>query len=99
MSEMLFCVNKNNFYHEDSYDGVTFGFPPDEKVMVPLEAARHMFGVGLSDLSGIMHRKGWAFKYNPDTKAFEEDKDGVQKLKNFKWTKAQLVEKSAESAE
>ena len=98
-SEMLFCVNRNNFYHEDAYDGHTYGFPPGEKVMVPLEAARHMFGVGESNLSAIMHRKGWAMRYNPESKTYEEDPDGVQKLKNFKWTKAQLVEQSADGAE
>lgn len=96
MSDMLFCVNKNNFHHEDSFDGQLYAFPPGQKVMVPLEAAQHMFGVGQADLTAIMHRKGWAFKYNPDTKSFEEDKEGVSKLKNFVFTKAVMVEQAVE---
>lgn len=98
MSEMLFCVNNNNFYHEDAYDGHVYAFPPGEKVMVPREAAEHMFGVGLSDLTPVMHRKGWGFKYDPETKSFTEDKDAITKLKNFKWTKARVVEEQVEKA-
>lgn len=94
--EMLFCVNKNNFYHEDAYDGHVYAFPPGEKVMVPLAAAAHMFGVGEADLSRIMQRKGWAFKYDSGSKSFIEDKDALAKLRNFKWTRAKLIESPAE---
>ena len=96
MSEMLFCVNTNNFFHEDSFDGHRYAFPPGEKVMVPMDAARHMFGVGEADKTPVMHRNGWAFRYNPETKSFDEDKDAVQKLKNFHFTKAKIVESPAE---
>lgn len=99
MSEMLFCTNKNNFHHEDSFDGHVYQFPPGVKVMVPKEAAEHMFGVGQADLTAVMHRKGWAFHYDPETKTFIEDKDGIVKLKNFVWTKAKVVEQTIESAE
>lgn len=99
MSEMLFCVNTNKFHHEDSFDGHVYSFPPGEKVMVPREAAEHMFGVGGTDFTAVMHRKGWAFKYNPETRQFEEDKDGITKLKNFKWTKAKLIEQTVEQVE
>lgn len=94
MSEMLFCVNHNNFHHEDRYAGVDYAFPPGEKVMLSREAAEHMFGVGLPDKTPVMHRLGWAFKYNPETRQFDEDKDAVTKLKNFHFTKAKVVEET-----
>lgn len=95
MSDMLFCVNKNSFHHEDSYDGTVYQFPPGEKVgPIPLPAAQHMFGVGQSDLDPVLQRKGWAFRQNPETKSIEKDPDGFGKLKNFHWTKAQLVEQA-----
>lgn len=97
MSEMLFCVNTNSFHHRDAFNGQTYDFPPGEKVMVSLEAAQHMFAVGLPDKSPVFHRNGWAFKYNPETKGFDEDKDAVQRLKNFHFTKAKIVESPAEA--
>ena len=96
MSEMLFCVNNNNFYHEDAYDGHVYQFPPGTKVMVPREAAEHMFGVGQSDLTSVMHRKGWGVKYDPEPKQFSEDKEALTQLEDFKWTKAKVVEAPAE---
>lgn len=96
MSEMLFVVNKNGFHHEDRYAGVDYIFPPGEKVMLSMEAAQHMFGIGVPDKTPVMHRLGWAFKYNPDTRQFDEDKEAVNKLKNFVFTKAKLVESPAE---
>ena len=36
---MLFCTNKNNFTHEDSFDGKHFVFDPGVKVPLPIEAA------------------------------------------------------------
>ena len=95
MSEMLFCVNKNNFHHEDSYDGKLYQFPPGQKVMVPFDAAQHMFGLGVPDKTSIMHRLGWGFKYDSDTKSFTEDKEAVTKLKNFVFTKAVVIEQPA----
>lgn len=98
MSEMLFCENRNSFHHEDRYAGEDYVFPPGQKVMLTMEAAQHMFGVGLPDKTGVMHRLGWAFKYNPQTRAFDEDKDAVTKLKNFVFTKARIVEAQADAA-
>ena len=95
MSEMLFCVNKNSFYHEDRFNGVLYQFHPGEKVMVPLDAAQHMFGVGVADKTPVMHRLGWGFVYDPDTKQFRDDKEGPTKLKNFVFTKAVVVEQPA----
>lgn len=96
MSEMLFVTNKNNFHHEDRFDGHDYAFPPGQKVMLSLEAAAHMFGLGVPDKSSVMHRLGWAFKYDPERKTFVEDTDAVAKLKNFVFTKAKLVESPAE---
>lgn len=95
MSEMLFVVNKNAFHHQDRYNGQNYLFPPGEKVMLSMEAARHMFGLGVKDKTPVMHRNGWAFKYDPATRQFEEDKEGVTKLKNFVFTRAKLVESPA----
>jgi hypothetical protein len=95
MSDMLFVTNRNEFHHTDRYDGKDYQFPPGQKVMLSAEAARHMFGLGEADKTNVMHRKGWAFKYDPDTKTFIEDRDAVQKLKNFQFTRAVLVETPA----
>ena len=89
---MLFCVNRNDFVHTDRYAGEDYVFEPGQKVMLSLDAARHMFGVGVADKTPVMHRLGWAFKYNPETKSFSEDTDAVTKLKNFVFTKAKLIE-------
>lgn len=95
MSEMLFVTNKNEFTHVDRFNGQDFVFPPKEKVMLSMEAAQHMFGLGLPDKSAVMHRLGWGFKYDPVAKTFDEDKEAVMKLKNFVFTKAKLVESPA----
>lgn len=92
MSEMLFVQNNNQFHHKDRFNGQDYIFPPGEKVMISLEAAQHMFGLGLPDKTPIMHRLGWAFKYDPATRHFDEDKDAVVKLKKFVFTKARIVE-------
>jgi len=92
---MLFCVNRNEFVHTDRYNGEDFVFEPGQKVMLSMDAARHMFGVGVADKTPVMHRLGWAFKYDPASKSFTEDTDAVTKLKNFVFTKARLVEEAA----
>ena len=86
MSEMLFCENRNEFHHQDRYGGEDYVFPPHQKVMLSMEAAQH-----------VMHRLGWSFKYNPETKTFYEDKDAVTKLKNFIFTKARMVEETPDA--
>jgi hypothetical protein len=96
MSDMLFVINKNNFHHEDRFNGQDYLFPPGEKVMLSMEAAQHMFGLGLEDKTSVMHRKGWSFKYDAATHSFTEDADAVTKLKNFVFTRAKLVELPAE---
>ena len=96
MSEMLFVVNKNAFHHTDRFDGQDYQFPPGQKVMLSSEAAAHMFGLGVPDKTSVMHRKGWAFRYDAERKAFVEDQDAVTKLKNFVFTRAKLVESPAE---
>ena len=92
MSEMLFVENRNEFHHTDAFDGRTYQFPPGQKVMLSLEAAQHMFGVGQADKTSVMHRLGWGFTYDPVTRGFGEDHEAVKKLKNFVFTKAKLVE-------
>jgi hypothetical protein len=89
---MLFCTNKNDFTHEDRYNGQLYQFPPNEKVAVSEEAAVHMFGLGEKDKTSTLHRLGWALRYDPEKKTFGDDEDGIKKLSNFIFTKAVLVE-------
>ena len=44
---MLKVVNKNNKPYTDSYLGVSYTFMPNETVLIPEEAGRHIFGYGL----------------------------------------------------
>jgi hypothetical protein len=93
---MLFCTNRNDFHHEDLYDGVLYQFPPGQKVAITEEAARHMFGFRLPDKTEILTRLGWAMKYDEKQRTFAENPDGVKKLKNFVFSEAVMVEKPAE---
>jgi hypothetical protein len=90
----IFITNRNDFHHVDRYDGVEYHFPPGEKVAIPQEAATHLFGTGLADRSETLVRLGWAMRYDPKTKQFEEDASGVRKLANFIATRAVMVEEN-----
>lgn len=77
----IFVTNKNDFHHTDFYNGKQYDFPKGERVLVPVEAARHMFGLGLVDKGENLIRLGWANK-----------EEGVTWLANFVFTQAVLVE-------
>jgi hypothetical protein len=83
----VFVTNQNDFYHEDRFNGQDFGFPKGEKVLVPVEAAKHMFAFGTGDKTEALNRLGWA---NPGPN--EAPDAGVKKLANFVFTQAVTVE-------
>ena len=82
-SDKVFVTNKNDFTHVDMFNGEEFVFPPGEAVLVPMDAAVHMFGFGLADKTATLVRLGWANKFDPVKKIFVEDPAGVSKLANF----------------
>lgn len=91
----IFVTNKNDFFHTDFYDGNEFSFPPGQKVAIPVEAARHMFGFGNPDKSETLMRLGWAMKIEGDgrdAKQFKENTEGPKMLASFVFTKAMVVE-------
>lgn len=91
----VFVTNRNDTPHSDMYDGEIYEFPPNEKVHVSVDAARHMFGYGNPDKSETLVRLGRAMKYHPDTKTFTEDTDGVKWLSRFVFDEAIMVSRSS----
>jgi hypothetical protein len=47
--------------HNDRFDGKDYSFPAGESVVVPVDAAIHIFGMGMQDRSKKVIRLGWAF--------------------------------------
>jgi len=92
MGRTIFVTNTNDFHHTDRYDGEDYEFPPGEKVAITEEAATHMFGRNLVDKSNALQRLGWAMKYDPATKNFEENLEGARNLARFVFTESMLVE-------
>jgi hypothetical protein len=95
MSSQIFVTNTNDFDHEDAFDGESYVFPQGERVLIPFDAAVHMFGHNLMDKTETLVRLGWAMKYDPASKRFIEDKDGVRKLAKFVFDEAVMVSKSS----
>lgn len=46
--------------HEDRFDGKAYEFPAGENRVIPVDAAIHIFGMGLADRSKQLIRLGWA---------------------------------------
>lgn len=95
MGNQIFVTNTNAFDHVDHYDGEEYVFPKDERVMIPFEAAVHMFGHNMKDKSETLVRLGWAMRYDKDKKQFVEDEEGVKKLARFVFDEAVMVSKSS----
>lgn len=95
MGNQIFVTNTNDFDHVDRYDGEEYVFPPKERVMIPFEAAVHLFGHNLVDKTDTLVRLGWAQRYDPDKKQFVEDPNGVKKLARFIFDEAVMVSKSS----
>jgi len=85
---MIFVTNKNEFEHQDRYNGVDYYWSPGEKVAVPEEAAAHMFGYGRKEKTENLVRLGWNWN----------EEEGVKKLAKFVFSQAQVVEVSEEAA-
>ena len=94
-SAAVFVTNENEFIHEDRYNGEDFVFPPGEPVLVPFDAAVHMFGYQLADQTDVLVRLGWAMMYDPVKKQMVENPDGVRKLANFVFEEATVQPRSA----
>jgi hypothetical protein len=88
--DQIFVTNKNTFNHQDSYDGEVFDFPPNVQVMIPFNAALHMFAYQNPDKTEALLRLGWANKYDPAVKNYVEDPEGVRKLANFVFEEAEV---------
>ncbi len=50
MSIFVKVTNRNNvWWVRDKYGGVPYEFPPGDTVIIPAEAAEHIFGYGLDE--------------------------------------------------
>ena len=108
MSERIYVINMNGvdaktgridpdlaFSHVDHYNGEEFVFPPKERVLVPKAAAAHMLGWNMPDKSEVLVRLGWAMTYDPKSKSFVENPEGVKKLARFLFDEAVMIPKSS----
>jgi hypothetical protein len=98
----VYVINRNDgvdgrekLIHVDHYNGEEYVFPPGERVLVPVDAAVHMFGMGLEDQSDTLTRLGWNMKYDPATKLISDDPAGVKRLANFVFEEAVFTPKGA----
>lgn len=91
----VFVINRNKEPHRDRYDGEEFLFLPDQPTAISVPAAEHMLGYKLKDKTSTLQRLGKAFRYNPTTKAFEDNADGVKWLAKFQFEEAVLQPASA----
>lgn len=83
----IFVRNTNDFDHTDHYNGMEFDFPKGERVLVPVEAAMHMFGFNKVDKTDNLSRLGWANLPNDE---------GAKKLAKFIFTQAVMIEQPVE---
>jgi hypothetical protein len=93
----IFVTNTNDFHFEDMFDGVEYQFPPNERVIVPVDAATHIFGFNMPDKTAVLSRLGWGFKYDPKSKTFTNDDEAPKRLAKFVFTRAIMVEERVES--
>ncbi len=58
----MIVINKTGKLIRDRFNGTDFEFLPNEKVNISPDAARHIFGYGISDqkeIDRILMRQGW----------------------------------------
>jgi len=91
--EQIYVTNTNGFTHSDRYAGTDYVFPPSEKVLIDVDAARHMFGFGVPDKTETLTRIGWA-----NAAPGEPADAGVRKLAAFIFSKARVVEEVVSDA-
>lgn len=93
--DFVFVTNTNDFLHTDRFDGEEYSFPPNEAVMIPIDAAEHMLAYGLAEKTDVLVRLGWAMKYDEKSKSFTPDDAGVRKLANFVFSEPEVKPKTA----
>lgn len=90
-SKEVAVINKSATTREDSFHGIQYRFKPNEKVILPLEAAVHLFGFGLSKdsprMTEVLRRSGFT----------GDRKVGLSFLENFEMKSIDYV--PAEDAE
>jgi hypothetical protein len=91
----VFVTNTNADLYTDRFAGEDYVFPPGERVMIPTDAATHIFGFNLLDKSETLVRAGRAMKVDPMTKQYVEDPEGVKWLARFVFDEAVMVAKSS----
>jgi hypothetical protein len=96
----IYVLNLNTQDHEDRYDGVDYQFPAKPPhgspiaVLIPKEAATHMFGWNLKDKTDVLVRLGKATEYDPKSKNFVQVKGAIQWLANFVFDEVAQVQQS-----
>lgn len=91
--DQIFVTNTNDFVHSDRYDGSEYTFPPGEKVLLPVVAARLFFGFQNPDKSEALIRQGWA-----NLTPTDNDPDwGAKRLAKFVFTRGVMIEEPVES--
>ena len=73
-------ISHHSHTHRDKFQGLKFEFTPNKKVLVPLAAAVHFFGLGLADKSPAWKRHG-----------FTDSRKGEDYLRKFELKVVDLV--------
>ena len=95
MGSQVFVTNRNKFHHTDRFNGEDYEFPAGKAVLIPVDAAIHMFGYGLKDKTDTLVRLGWAMKLDEEGKRFVDDPEGIRKLAGFVFDEAVTVQQSS----
>ena len=81
---MLIVKNNTGSPFSGRFDGVDYPFPPGEEVMVPKDAARHIFGLGEADKTATLMRHGWM-------RASHERDAAMNILNGFSFSQTRIV--------
>lgn len=91
--EMIKVINHNEETLRGRFDGEDFEFPPGKAVQMPLEAAKHIFGLGAEDKSQALNMLGWLIP-GRDTLA-----DALKKLDKVSFLEGRTVYEDEEGFE
>lgn len=72
----VYVTNRRDEEFEDGYAGVRYTFEPGKPTMIPIEAARHIFGYEDDNKEPYLVRLGWI-------KTRNDLKEGIKLLKLF----------------
>jgi hypothetical protein len=78
-------INHNNETLRGRFDGEDFVFPPDKAVCLPLDAAKHIFGLANEDKAPALNALGW---YVPGGMSLKE---ALEKLDNITFLSGRTV--------